>query len=141
MSNLFEDQLVRMFQVAGRCAPAPPPDFTGQVLDRRRRRQRMRLLRWGGAAGVSLSIVAGLLLLLPPGGRTTALPTVQVSYGTPLDLDRALPADQVWPQAVVRLPSKLADGRGYTALRSIGAGRVIVEPFGGTSGYYPPEIM
>jgi len=101
----------------------------------------MRLLRWGGAATVSLSIVAGLVLVLPSGGRTTAVPTVHVAYGTPLDLDRARPADQVWPQAVLRMPSKLADGRGYTPVRSMGAGRVIVEPIGGFAGYYPPEIM
>src|SRR5438552_10575988 len=113
MSDLFEDQLIRAFQVAGERSPAPPADFTSRVLDRRRRRRRMRLLRWGGAATVSLSIVAGLVLVLPSGGRTTAVPTVHVAYGTPLDLDRARPADQVWPQAVLRMPSKLADGRGY----------------------------
>jgi hypothetical protein len=138
MISKLESELIRTLSAAADAAPAAAPAFADEVRDRqhRRERQRTRLVVAAAAAtvvAVTLSVLGVVARTSaqpqpgsPTGGPTTGPTTAPYSRGP--RLADARPAEQVWPQALVTLPARLADGRAYTLTTIVGDGRFVVVP-------------
>ena len=105
-----------------------------------RRRVRIALL----AALAAVAVLAGVVAIIAwPGGRGPAGPTPPAASTTPLppafDLAAARPAEDVWPDAVVRLPHRLPDGRGFAAKARLDDDRFVGVPTRGNA-YEPPVV-
>jgi hypothetical protein len=96
-----------------------------------------------GAAVAALALV-GAVVAWPGGGRSPApaqpaAPSATAPATTALDLAAARPAEEVWPDAVVRLPQRLSDGRTFTPKARLDDDRYVGVPVRGNV-YEPPVI-
>jgi hypothetical protein len=139
MPEAIEQALARTLAAAATVAPQPDNTFPATVTTRRKRRQR----RAGMIAAImalvfSTPVVAAVVSPAGPADRDAAPP---VSPAPPIDLATVRPAEQVWPQAIVRLPATLPDGRQYTVLVKLDDGRYAVVPRIGTSAAQPLALF
>lgn len=136
MSTELEDDLIRVLGAVANRAPEPDPDFAAMVAGRRRHRRRVRR-----TATAALSALAAAIIAIPvavtlhgDGGQVG-----QPSRST-IDIGSARPAEQVWPDAVVRLPAALPDGRTLHAVARLDDDRFMIAPTGGPDPYSFPAV-
>jgi hypothetical protein len=103
----------------------------------------------GGAAGwrqprrqlaiaASIVVVATLVVVaVGRGGRRSPEPPPSARAPVGFDVTGARPADQVWPEAVVRLPRSLPDGRAFVPKGRLDDDRFVVVPRRGDSEDVP----
>jgi cell division septation protein DedD len=137
MSPDLEADLTRILNAAADRAPQPEPGLLSAVADRRVHRRRTRL---AGTAAVA-ALVAGTLAIPVAGALIgSARQHVAQPSTTTIDLGTARPAEEIWPAAVVRLPTHLPDGRSLNVVQSLDADRFVVTPAGGPDIYSFPAI-
>jgi hypothetical protein len=123
MRTEIEDRLEAVLATAASAAPQPGADFITGVRGRVRRHRRRRVML--GICGVAAVVLAGALV--PAAVRHPARVDQPALPPPPMpDLVHLRPAEQVWPQAVVELPARLPDGRGYVVLLALGGKRYLV---------------
>jgi hypothetical protein len=109
------------------------PVFDAAAVRGRRRRVRI-------AVAASLAVVATLAVAVAvaawPDGRRSTAPPLSV-MPTAVDVASARPADEVWPDAVVRLPRKLPDGRSFAPKVRLDDDRFVVVPTSGNAYNLP----
>ncbi|HEX6682361.1 MAG TPA: hypothetical protein VF062_06175 [Candidatus Limnocylindrales bacterium] len=140
MATELEQRLERVLSAAAGMAPEPEDDFTARVTTRTRHRRRVRA---GMVTAAAVVAVAGIAtpFAIPDGVQRQDATQVRISPGPPVDVTTARPAEELWPDAVVRLPATLPDGRPYSVAHRLPDGRFLIAPFGVTGGYFPPEVL
>jgi hypothetical protein len=106
-----------------------------------KRRVRITVMATLAAVAV-LAVVVGAVVARPGGGRSpAAAPSAAPTATGPavLDLATARPAEEVWPDAVVRLPLRLPDGRPFTPKARLDGDRYVGIPVRGNA-YGPPVV-
>lgn len=116
---MFEDDLTRTLHAAADATPLE--DLLRGVEALRRRRRSRRLLQSALAAVAVIALVATVTGLVRQ-AVSAPLPATTPSP-SPTEL---VPAEAVWPQAVVRVPARTADGLVYSALAAVDAQRVLL---------------
>jgi len=111
-----------------RSAADPVTGVRDRVRALRRRRARATVAL--SVAVVTLVVVAGYVPMRPhqpnPAPRDTATPVSLPPAKAP-DLAHLHSAQDTWPDAVHRLPSRLPDGRDYTVTGVLGDGRYLID--------------
>ncbi|BCB89443.1 hypothetical protein Psuf_067560 [Phytohabitans suffuscus] len=125
--NQLEEDLTHTLLDAADHAPAPDGGFLDGVCRRRRARRRRRVAGVAGCAAV-LTVVGGVAITnLSPGSTEQQLPFATSDWsGTVPDFAAADPPDEVWPEAVHRLPATLPSGSGYQVFAVLGGDRYLV---------------
>ncbi|TYB59206.1 hypothetical protein FXF51_35130 [Nonomuraea sp. PA05] len=107
----LEDKLSRVLSGAAERAPQAPPGLAATVRTRHRRRRARTAAVYAAAAVV---LVAGGAAVAVDTLGTSAAPQPAVGpTGKPGQDEIPPPIEQVWPQAVHKIPAKLPDGRTY----------------------------
>ncbi|MER7363110.1 TolB family protein [Nonomuraea wenchangensis] len=109
----LEDKLSRVFSGAERRAPQAPVGLLATVKTRHRRR-RARTAAFRAAAAVVLVAGGVGTAVSALGASTEPRPAVSATGEAEPPADKIPPpVEQVWPQAVHKIPAKLPDGRAY----------------------------
>lgn len=131
----LEDDLARTFRAAGLAAPDSESGFSAALAARRRRRARTRKAGMTAAVTAVVAVMAGVAAFGLPGTRqpdlarpvdAAPLPTGSLPA---VDLSAAKPYRDLWPDALVELPLRLADGRRYSVLAALGGDAYLVVPW------------
>jgi hypothetical protein len=106
-----------------------------------RRRIRFAVVVALAAVAVLAGVVGAVAAWSGGGGSPVAAPSATPTAASPavLDLATARPAEEVWPDAVVRLPLRLPDGRAFTPKARLDDDRYVGIPTRGNA-YEPPVI-
>jgi hypothetical protein len=125
MSANLDDTLVRTLNAVAVSATEPAPDFYAGIAARRRRLRRTR--RAGVAAVVAVCVaVAGGFAAVGLIGRPA--PDATDPAVAPIDLEQARPIEQVWSEAIVKVPEHLPDGRIAIVGGRVGGDRFLIVP-------------
>jgi hypothetical protein len=128
-----ENNTTRTFVTAPHAGPEPGP-FEASGADRRRRNWHRQL-----AIAATLAVVATLVVVaVGRSGRRSADPPAPAAPSpVGFDLTGARPVEEVWPDAVIRLPKRLPDGRTFAPKGRLDDDRFVVVPRRGDSEEVP----
>lgn len=130
MTSQLEDELSRTLTGAAAGAPPPGEEFLAGVRGRQRRRRNNRIIA-GAACAVAITTV-GAVTAVNLNTQAPAPPAYQVAAawnGKIPDFRDARPAQEVWPDAVHRLPKTLPDGRHYQVVDALDEDRYLITTF------------
>jgi hypothetical protein len=126
MTSQLEEELTRTLTGAADGAPPPGDDFLAGVRGHQRRRRNHR-----AAAVAACAIVITTVGTMTAVSLNTPAPPLPEQVATSWngeipDFEAARPAQEVWPDAVHRLPKTLPDGRQYQVVDVLGQDRYLI---------------
>jgi hypothetical protein len=112
MSKDLENDLTRVIGRAAESAPQAPSDLPTQVMGRSRRRRTRTLASVTALAASAVVVVAGGVALSVRGLQEAPQVAVEPAPAPSAERDTMPgPVEQVWPDAVRKIPAKLPEGR------------------------------
>jgi hypothetical protein len=124
-----EEDLIRTLRTAADQAAQPPvaPGSLAHAVAARRRARRFRQRAQVALAAAAVVIVAGGTAAVLSGGGGQVRPAVTVDEPTVKEVfPQVKPAGEVWPGAVVKMPTKATDGWKYRPVTGISPTEVLV---------------
>jgi hypothetical protein len=137
----LEAELRKTFATAATRAPSPAPDLLDQVSTGLRGRRRRRRTQTTLAVIATVAVATGSTLvaqgLFPdegtrPGGVAAGPGTTDVREFRKVDLKNAKPIENVWPEAVHKIPDRLPNGREFRPEAFVGGDGLLVSTESGT---------
>lgn len=131
----LEAELRKTFDAAATRAPAPPPDLLDRVATGQRGLRRRRRAQTALAVIATVTVAAGSTLVAQglskgegasPGGVAAGPGTTDVRKFRKVDVAYAKPIEEVWPEAVHRIPDRLPNGERFRPEAFVGADGLLV---------------